>query len=220
MNSRPNCQLPVSTVPLACLEYTYYFSDQHNHCASVFLFFLILARGILSSFLLFSTLDQLLCYVNAPLEMSLKFNATSFTTHSHYPGFFLPGLLQTLPNDSPASSLLSPISYMLCCQRFHPKKNCHKFASLLKDLHCLLLGSRIKFKLVHMVYKVFHNLDSTYLSNLITCHSPQSHMLHNHQTELSLSLNTLMLPSLCLLHKLLPWLRTPSTFSQRGPGCL
>lgn len=182
-----------STVPLACLAHTYYLSDQQTLRCLCFLVFLNSSQSYPRfPSPLFLTFDQLLCYVNLTLEISLKSDSsTSFPTHYHLPEFFLPGLLQTVPTTIPASyAPISNLSYTLLPDFFLKKKKSHNIASLIKDVHCLLLARRIKFRLVHTVYKVFHNLDLTYLSNLITCHSPQPHTLHNHQTELSCSLNT------------------------------
>lgn len=112
-----------STVPPTCFAYMYYFFDQQNHCASVFLSFLTVARVILESF--FSLVPYIwwipmLCYVNPTLIVSLKFNSTSFTTHSH---FSFQDCYRHSPPISLPPPLLSPVSYMICCESFHPKNN-------------------------------------------------------------------------------------------------
>lgn len=153
---------------------------------------------------MFLTFDESLCYVNPTLIIALKFNSTSFTIHSHHPGFFLPGLLQTFPTHITAS--LSPLSNVLYALLpvfilKKKKKKSHHVASLLKDLHCLLLGSRIKFKLIWFIW---FTRSFTICTQLIFPISSLDTPL-NHTHFIITKLNCLvplthgMLSSLCLL---------------------
>lgn len=197
--------------------HTTYLTHKIN-CTTVFLSFLILARIILDSSVLFPTFDQSLCYVNPTLEISHKSNSfTSFPTSYHYIEFFLQELLQILPID-PCLQFSSVQSLIYSVARIFILKKSHNVVFLLKDLTVSSFANGVKFNLVHMVHMV-HNLDPTYLSNLITCHSSQPHTLHNYQTELSCFLNTqCFLHSVCINFFL--GLESPLYFSQRVPSHL